>query len=473
MIFPVILCVVSGTRLWPLSRKAFPKQFSKFLGSQSLFQQAVSRLNGSQISNPIIVTGNEYRFIVKEQLQEINLEPKTIIIEPSAKNTAPAILAAALVIAENNIEDLMLVMPSDHIIPNKIAFNDAVSKALITAQQGNIVTFGIFPTQPETGYGYLELSENTDINADYPQKLDSFIEKPNLEKAIQLLLGGKHLWNAGIFLFKASTIIELFKKFEPELLEVVSKSIEMKTEDIGFTRLGTVEWEKAKSISIDYAIMEKAKSIYAMPYSFGWSDLGGWEAVWQESSQDANNNVISANVTAIDCKNSLLRTDGKGVELVGIGLENIIAIAMNDAVLITNKNEAQNVKNALEVLISKGASQATDFPFVRRPWGSFETIAAGKEFQVKRIIVKPGQSLSLQSHAKRAEHWIVVEGRAKVIIDNEVKFLEANESIYIPIGAKHRLENSEKNDVILIEVQTGSYLGEDDIIRYDDIYMRQ
>lgn len=472
LIYPVILCGGSGTRLWPLSRQSFPKQFTKIIGEQSLFQESALRTNAESFAPPVVVTGENFRFTVVEHLLQVDMSPKAILIEPMPKNTAPAVLAATLSIAHDDKEALILVMPADHIVPDAAAFRNAVAKAQAKAEEGNIITFGIKPTSPETGFGYLKLENAEEAKSDTPVKLDAFVEKPSLEKAEKMLEAGNYLWNAGIFLFKASVMIEAFEKYAPKMKKAVEDAMSNRVADLGFTRINEKSWSKIKSDSIDYAIMEKVDNIYAMPFNDGWSDLGGWAAVWQESNPDDSGNVYSETATAIDCKDTLLRSESTDIELVGIGLEDIITIAMNDAVVVAKKSESHRVKEAVDILQKKGKKQAVAFPKEYRPWGWYETLVLGNRFQVKRIYVKPGGSLSLQSHFHRSEHWVVVEGTAKVILGDEENLLSENHSIYIPIGSKHRLENPGRLPVVLIEVQTGSYLGEDDIVRYNDVYGR-
>ncbi|TGD44056.1 mannose-1-phosphate guanylyltransferase/mannose-6-phosphate isomerase [Pseudotabrizicola sediminis] len=471
-IHPVLLCGGSGTRLWPLSRQSFPKQFSKLTGTESLFQGAARRLRGDGFTAPVVITGNDFRFIVVEQLAGIETAPQAILIEPAGRNTAPAVLAAALHLQALDPDALMLVAPSDHVVPDDAAFRAAVQAATARALAGDIITFGITPTRAETGYGYLELAAGADAQAAIPQSLARFVEKPDAATATNMLNAGNFLWNAGIFLFTAATLIKAFQAHAPQVLGPVQAAVENARPDLAFTRLDPAAWEGVPDISIDYAIMEKAANLAVMPFSAGWSDLGGWDAVWQESGPDASGNVSSANATAIDCEDTLLRSESPRIELVGIGLSDIIAIATTDAVLVAHKSQSQRVKEAVAILKARGATQATTFPTDHRPWGMFESLVIGSRFQVKRIVVNPGAALSLQSHHHRSEHWIVVQGTARVTVDGEVRLLTENQSVYIPLGAVHRMENPGKLPMVLIEVQTGSYLGEDDIIRYEDVYSR-
>ncbi len=473
MIHPILLCGGSGTRLWPLSRKSYPKQFAKLMGDESLFQASARRLSGDGFAAPVVVTGDSFRFIVTEQLAQIELAAQGILIEPEGRNTAPAILAAAMWVAKSDPQALMLVAPSDHVIPDTDAFAQTVQAAVPRAQAGDLVTFGITPTRAETGYGYLELAADADAGAKTPQTLARFVEKPDASRAADMLVAGNFLWNAGIFLFTAQAIIAAYQTHAPNLIDAVTAALGGANSDLGFTRLDAAAWEKADDISVDYAIMEKADNLAVMPFGAGWSDLGGWDAVWLETGPDAQGNVCSDNATAIDCADTLLRSETEGVQLVGIGLDNIIAIAMGDAVLVADKSQAQRVKEAVDALKARGASQAVQLPRDYRPWGWYESLVIGARFQVKRIVVNPGAALSLQSHHHRSEHWIVVEGTAKVTVDDEVKLVGENQSVYIPLGAIHRMENPGKVPMVLIEVQTGSYFGEDDIIRYEDIYARR
>ena len=473
-VIPVLLAGGSGTRLWPLSRKSYPKQFSNLIGEKTLFQAGAQRLTSSEIiefSEHITLTNSDYRFIIGEQLQEIGIDPGPILIEPQAKNTAAAILAVSIFAHAKDKNAVLLVAPSDHVIPDRAAFHEAIKVGLPHAQNQRMVTFGIKPTHPETGYGYLELS--TDPLDDYGSSdLKAFVEKPNLQDARQMVAAGHYLWNAGIFLFRAQDMVDAFKAYAPKTLDLVSQSFDGASPDLGFLRLAAEPWSEIEDLSIDYAIMEKAQNLVAIPYASNWSDLGGWDAVWSESEADASGNVTSETAHAIECKNSLLRSESSGQQIVGIGLNDIIAIAMPDAVLVASKERAQDVKKAVHLLKSKDIAQAEIFPKDHRPWGWFESLALGDRFQVKRICVKPGAVLSLQSHRHRSEHWIVVEGKAKVTIDDEVKLVSEGQSIYVPLGSKHRMENPGKLLMVLIEVQIGTYLGEDDIIRYEDVYAR-
>lgn len=471
-LIPVLLCGGSGTRLWPLSRRSYPKQFTSIVGNESLFQATTKRLSGPGFAAPVVVTGNDFRFIVTEQLAACEIAARAILIEPEGRNTAPAVLAAALVLGAEDQQALILVLPSDHVIPDDAAFRAAVQAAVPRALAGDMVTFGITPDRAETGYGYLELGAETDVGAANPQPIARFVEKPDAARATEMVASGRFLWNAGIFLFTAETLIAAFRAHAPEILAPVEASVAHAQYDLGFTRLASDAWAKVPDISIDYAIMEKAANLAVMPYSAGWSDLGDWDAVWNESGPDALGNVISEHATAIDCHGTLLRSESPRVELMGIGLEDIVAVATSDAVLVAHKSQAQRVKEAVSALKAQGAAQATEFPVDHRPWGWFESLATGSRFQVKRIVVKPGAALSLQSHHHRSEHWIVVEGTARVTINENVQLVSENQSIYIPLGAKHRMENPGKLPMVLIEVQTGSYLGEDDIVRYEDIYAR-
>lgn len=466
-ITPVLLCGGSGTRLWPLSRKSYPKQFVPLLGDQTLFQASASRL--SSFEQPMVVTGSDFRFIVAEQLSAIGIDPSAIMIEPEGRNTAPAVLAAAMYLHAEDPDALMLVCPSDHLIPDDDSFRATVIGAKGAALSGQIVTFGIQPTYPETGYGYLELEGHS---TDDVVPLARFVEKPDAQTAATMLASDRYMWNAGIFLFKAATIIDAFKAHGSEMIAPVQAAVTDAKVDLGFLRLAAEPWAKAENISIDYAVMERADNLSVAPYHGPWSDLGGWDAIWRESARDDNGVALGGNATAIECKDSLLRSESDGMELVGIGLENIIAVAMNDAVLVADARRGQDVKRAVQVLKERGAPQAEQFPKDHRPWGWFESLATGSRFQVKRIVVHPGASLSLQSHHHRSEHWIVVEGTAKVTIDSEVTLVSENQSVYIPLGSKHRMENPGKVPMVLIEVQTGSYLGEDDIIRFEDVYAR-
>lgn len=472
MIYPVILCGGGGTRLWPLSRQSFPKQFAKLVGEESLFQATARRLSGDGFRPPIIVTSDDYRFIVTEQLAGVNLAAAATLIEPASRNTAPAILAAALWLVKQDSNAIMLVAPSDHVVPQAERFRAAVEAAVPAAITGQIVTFGIVPRSPETGYGYLELYTREARTAAEPQPLKSFVEKPNQSAAQNMLDAGHYLWNAGIFLFSAQTVIKAFAAYAPEILAATTAAVDEAKQDLHFLRLASDPWDTLPSISIDYAIMEKAANLAVMPYPDRWSDLGSWDAVWQEGGPDINGNVLSTQTLAIDCKGTMLRSEEDNLTVVGIGLENILAIATQDAVLIARKSETQRVKEAVDTLKARSIKQATAFSREHRPWGWYESLAIGARFQVKRIVVKPGAALSLQSHNHRSEHWIVVQGTAKVTVDSDVRLLNENQSTYIPLGVVHRLENPGHAPMVLIEVQTGTYLGEDDIIRYEDIYSR-
>lgn len=473
LIQPVLLCGGSGTRLWPLSRKSHPKQFVKFAGEESLFQSSARRLSGAAFTAPLVVTGSDFRFIVLEQLAAAEMAPSDVLIEPSARNTAAAICAAAVACNAKDSNSLLLVAPSDHLIPDADGFRATIEAAVPTALKGQIVTFGIRPDRAETGYGWLKLTSKLSGKFDpVPQPLSSFVEKPNAETAKVLLEGGMHLWNTGIFLFLTSTILDAFDKFVPEMLAGVRSAYDAAETDLGFTRLASEAWSRLEDVSIDYAIMERASNLSVMPYIGSWSDLGDWQAIWREGEANHSGVVTTGPATAIDCKNTLLHATNENQELVAMGLEDIIAVAMPDAVLVAHKDSVQDVKNAVLKLKSKGAAQAENLPRDYRPWGWYEGIALGPQFQVKRIVVNPGAALSLQSHKHRSEHWIVVEGTAKVTIDGDVTLITENESAYIPLGSVHRMENPGKLPLVLIEVQTGSYFGEDDIIRYDDLYAR-
>ncbi len=470
MITPVILCGGSGTRLWPLSRKSYPKQFSKLIGDQSLFQMSASRVSGDDYAQPLVLTNSDFRFIVTEQLAELGIEPGAVLIEPEGRNTAPAILAAALYLLAQDKDAVLLVLPSDHNVPDAAHFSDTVQKGLPAALAGDLVTFGIQPTRPETGYGYLELE--TQSNEGAAVKLRRFVEKPDLATAQTMLDAGNYLWNGGIFLFTAQAIVDAFLQHKPDLMVPVKVAVEDAKTDLGFLRLAPDPWAKAEDISIDYAVMEPAVNLAAVPFDGSWSDLGDWDSVWRETAGDDHGLVTSGAAMGIDCENTLLRSESKGQEVVGIGLNDIVAVAMPDAVLVAHKDRAQDVKLAVQALKDKQVDQAVQHPRDHRPWGSFECLFMGQRFQVKRIVVKPGGILSLQSHVHRSEHWVVVEGTAKVTIGDEVKLVGENQSVYIPVGDKHRMENPGKVPMVLIEVQTGSYLGEDDIVRYEDVYAR-
>ncbi|MFV0302064.1 MAG: mannose-1-phosphate guanylyltransferase/mannose-6-phosphate isomerase [Paracoccus sp. (in: a-proteobacteria)] len=471
-ITPVLLAGGSGTRLWPASRKAFPKQFAPLIGQESLFQASARRLSGPGFGAPVVMTNADFRFIVAEQLDQIGIASEAIVIEPEGRNTAPAILAAALRLAETDPQALLLVAPSDHVIPDSAGFAAAVEEGARAARQGRIVTFGITPTRPETGYGYLQVEGA----GDGALPLKRFVEKPDAARAAAMLAEGGYLWNAGIFLFAARTMIEAFAAHAGDYLEPVQAAVDGAINDLGFLRLARGPWAGLRDESIDYAVLEKAGNLSVVAFSGHWSDLGGWDAVWREIQGETpaeRGAVTDAHSTAIDCDNVLLRSDSADMQVVGIGLRDTMVVATSDAVLVAPMDRSQDVKLAVAELKKKGRKQAEAFPRDHRPWGWFETLALADRFQVKRIVVKPGAALSLQSHLHRSEHWIVVSGTAKVTVDDVVTLVTENQSIYVPLGAKHRMENPGKVPMVLIEVQTGAYLGEDDIIRYEDVYARQ
>ena len=458
--------------MWPLSRKSYPKQFSKIVGNNSLFEESIRRIKTSekiQFEDPIAITNNSFRFIVAEQLNNMGVQAGSILIEPEAKNTAPAILAACLQAVTNNPDSIVLILPSDHLIDDVNEFQMSIQKALAAVENDYIVTFGVRPSRPETGFGYLELGDKMIGDA---IELTSFIEKPDINEAEAMSNSKKYLWNAGMFMAKAGKLIEAFEKLLPDELELVRSSINQAKFDYGFLRLDQSSWSLCKEISIDYAVMEHYKNLMTVPLTCNWTYLGGWDAVWQEMNQNENGVALSDNATELSCKNTLLRSENSTQCIVGLGLEDIIAISMPDAVLVAHKSHAQNVRDVVTKLKSQGKEQAETFPIDYRPWGWFESLVNQSRFQVKRITVKPGAALSLQSHHHRSEHWIVVEGTAKVTIDEVTKLVAEGQSVYIPLGAVHRMENPGKLPMVLIEVQTGGYLGEDDITRYQDTYNR-
>jgi mannose-1-phosphate guanylyltransferase/mannose-6-phosphate isomerase len=471
-IYPVILCGGSGTRLWPVSRQRFPKQFAPFAQGDSLFQACVKRLSGEAFEAPLVLTQEEFRFLTGDQLDQIGCQDRTLFVEPEARNTAPAILAAALYLLAQDSEAVMLVAPSDHIIPEDASFRDTVQIGKQAATDGKIVLFGIHPTRAETGYGYLELSGPKLIGTGDPVPLTAFVEKPDAETAQKMVTSGRFLWNAGVFLLSAATLVEAFRTHAPGFLEPVTMAVQTATPDLGFVRLDTHSWARVPNQSIDYAVMEKAQNLMVVPFTGHWSDMGDWQSVWREGEQDETGVVRSGSVQAFDCSDSLIHSADAAMAVVGLGLKDMLVVATSDSVLVADKSKAQDVKQVVKVLRDLNALQADSFPKDFRPWGWFERLAVSDGFQVKRIHVNPGAALSLQTHKHRSEHWVVVQGRAQVTLEDRDMMVGENQSIYIPQGAKHRLRNTQDTPLVLIEVQTGSYLGEDDIIRYQDDYTR-
>lgn len=469
-IYPVILSGGSGTRLWPLSRDLLPKQLLPLFQDLSLLAATAERVSGETFGRPVIVCNQEHRFMVAEQLQSVGIAPEAIILEPVARNTAPAIAAAAAVLRARDPEAIMLVLPSDHVIQNQAAFEEAIEAATAAATHGHLVTFGITPTAPETGYGYIR-SGLALPGASGAYQIARFVEKPDLATAGSYLADGNWSWNSGMFVFPAGLLIDELARFEPELTAAALQSVERANIDLDFVRLDETAFAKAASKSIDYALMERTERASVVPADLGWNDIGSWSALWDIGDKDADANVTVGDVIAEDTKGSYLRTQGP--LLATLGLDNVIVVATGDVVLAAAKDRAQDVKTLVTRLRAAGRPEAISHSVVNRPWGTYQSIDAAPGFQVKRITVKPGSKLSLQKHAKRAEHWIVVNGTATVTRDDETLTLTANMSTYIPLGAVHRLENSGKDLLQLIEVQCGSYLGEDDIVRLSDDYGRK
>jgi mannose-1-phosphate guanylyltransferase / mannose-6-phosphate isomerase len=469
LITPVLLAGGSGTRLWPVSRARFPKQFVPLFNAESLFQTAARRCNAPGFAAPLVLAAEACRFIAGEQLAAAGVRPQAVLIEPEARNTAPAAVAAALFLAQAEPEALLLITPTDHLIADPPAFRAAVERGAVAAREGRIVTFGIRPTHPETGFGWLDCGAPSHPGVEV---LNRFIEKPDPDLAAALLANPRCLWNAGIFLTRADVLIAAAARYAPATLAAAQEALSGARPDLGFVRLAGSAWAGAEAISLDHAIMEKVDGLSVVRFDGEWADLGSWAAVIAGAERDADGNALMGAATAIDCRASLLRSDDAGVELVGIGLDNIVAVATGDAVLVADAGSAQSVRLAVETLRARAAPQASAHPREHRPWGWYETIGAGGRFQVKRIHVRPGAALSLQSHLHRAEHWVVVQGTARVTVGDTVSLVAENQSIYVPLGAVHRLENPGHLAVELIEVQTGAYLGEDDIIRYEDRYAR-
>ena len=470
-IIPVILSGGSGSRLWPLSRSLRPKQFLALTGKESLFQLTLERLrplNPSGDLAPIVVANDDHRFLVAEQCREMGLHPSKLILEPLARNTAPAIAVAALAAMEQGADPLLLVLPSDHLFSNPQAFIDAVGLARTAAQEGSLVTFGILPTYPETGYGYIRAGGS--FASGKPMAVEQFVEKPNLATAQQYVKSGNYAWNSGMFLLKASSLLSELAQFDPAMLAACKLAYKASKADLDFTRLDKESFAKCAAESIDYAVMEKTKKAVVVPLDAGWNDVGAWSSVWQVQAQDAQGNATRGDVMLENAQNSYVHADHRLVTLLGV--QNLIVVETSDAVLVAHKDAAQDVKRIVDRLKGAKRTEADLHREVFRPWGSYDSIDMGERYQVKRITVKPGSKLSVQMHHHRAEHWIVVSGTAKVRIGDQEQFLAENQSVYIPIGEVHSLENPGKVNLELIEVQSGSYLGEDDIVRFEDRYGR-
>jgi mannose-1-phosphate guanylyltransferase/mannose-6-phosphate isomerase len=468
-IVPVILSGGSGTRLWPVSRESFPKQLWPLLSDRSLIQETALRAHGPAFTPPVVVCNEEHRFLIAEQLRAAGLTGARIILEPVGRNSAPAIAAAACLVAEDAPDAVLWMMAADAAIADTEALHTALDIAVAAAKTGSVVTFGMKPTAPETGYGYIEIGEPLP-GAPGAYHVARFVEKPNAATAAGLLDGGRHLWNSGMFVFTARTLLEELGKFEPAVLEAVRQAVKMRATDLDFIRLGTEAFAASKSISLDYAVAERTTRAAVVPADLGWSDVGSWSALWELGEKDAAGNVAVGDVALEGAENCYVRSDGV---LTGvIGLRDAVVVVTKDAALAMHRDAAQDVKKLVDRLKAAGRHEAVSHNRVYRPWGFYESVVQGDRFQVKRIVVNPGQKLSLQKHFHRAEHWVVVTGTAQVTRDAETLLLHENESIYVPLGAVHRLENPGRIPLALIEVQSGAYLGEDDIVRFEDTYGR-
>src|SRR6187402_78657 len=469
MLIPLILSGGSGTRLWPISRRNLPKQFLALTAPETLFQQTISRaaLLPDAVA-PVVVASDDHRFLAAEQLQELNVTGASILLEPVARNTAPAIAVGALRALEKADDALVLVLPADHLIGDSVSFSEAVAKARPLAEQGWLVTFGIRPDRAETGFGYIQRGEALGPDS---FKVNQFVEKPELAVAEGYVASGLYDWNSGMFLFRASRYLEELGKYAPAMLEAAKTAYERANTDLDFIRLDSDAFAQAPSDSIDYAVMEKTAHAAVVPVSCEWSDIGSWEALWMSAEKDANGNHFDGDVIAIDTSGTLVRTHKRHM-VATLGLEDVIVVTTPDATLVARRDASQDVKKIVDQLKAAGRSEHDLHRVVRRPWGSYDSLESDDRFQVKRIVVKPGAALSLQMHHHRAEHWIVVKGVAEVTCDDKVFLLAENQSTYLPLGSRHRLRNPGKVPVELIEVQSGSYLGEDDIVRFDDVYGR-
>ena len=462
---PVLLSGGSGTRLWPLSREAYPKQFLPLVGEESLLQETWRRVAELADAAPLVVANEEHRFMVAEQLRQVGAAPQAIVLEPVGRNTAPAIAAAALQATAAGDDPLLLVLPSDHVIAAAAAFRNAVQAARKAAEDGALVTFGIVPTGPETGYGYIKAAPGQGVRA-----VERFVEKPNAATAQDYVASGAYFWNSGMFLFRASRYLQELGRYRPDILDACRNAFAGAGRDADFVRLERQAFAACPADSIDYAVMERTDAAAVLPVDVGWNDVGSWSALWETAEHDADGNARHGDVVALECRGTYTWTERRLVAL--IGLEDVVVVDTDDAVLVAHRDKVQRVKDVVAGLKREGRGEAVLHRKVYRPWGAYDSIDMGERFQVKRITVAPGAALSLQMHHHRAEHWIVVSGTARVTRGDDVLLLSENQSTYIPLGVKHRLENPGKVPLELIEVQSGSYLGEDDIVRFEDVYGR-
>ena len=469
VIVPVILCGGSGTRLWPLSRKMLPKQFLPLVTKRSMFQETALRARSLlRARAPYVVCNDEHRFLVAEQLRELECSDATLLLEPVGRNTAPALAAAALAIAETNPDSVMLVLPADHVITEFNSFREAANDAAVLAVQGLLVTFGIVPSSPETAYGYIHQGAPMTDGKSY--RVAKFIEKPDAKRAQELLDTGNHYWNSGMFAMTAARYLEELLKFRPDIVSAVKLAWNGRSQDMNFCRLEASAFGACPADSIDYAVMEKTADAAVVPADLGWSDLGSWTALWDISDKDSAGNATRGDVDLNDTRNNYVRAESRLVSLNGV--DNLIVVETSDAVLIAHRDKSQTVKDVVARLDSRKRTEHLNHRRVYRPWGYYESIDSGETFQVKRLMVKPGAALSLQLHHHRSEHWVVVSGIATVTCDERIFDLTTNQSTYIPKESKHRLENSGTEPLFVIEVQAGDYLGEDDIVRFEDRYSR-